>query len=115
MWILRGAAPGDAILTFRVTPGTMRTVGRDRQADFVVDAALVSRMHCRLEARDDAIEVVDLSSTNGTYVNGKRVERAALSSGDQLRVGRLELRVDREPAAGPIGPGPDEDSTPRIR
>jgi pSer/pThr/pTyr-binding forkhead associated (FHA) protein len=96
MWILQGAGAETDPLTFRVSPGTSKTVGRAPRADFIVDAALVSRLHCRLEAGDDAIDVVDLSSTNGTYVNDKRVARARLASGDRLRVGRVELTVERQ-------------------
>jgi pSer/pThr/pTyr-binding forkhead associated (FHA) protein len=96
MWILQSRAPEDSeALTFRVAPGAIKTVGRAPRADFIVDAALVSRLHCRLEAAEDVLEVVDLSSTNGTFVNDKRVERAKLGSGDRLRVGRVELTVDR--------------------
>ncbi len=96
MWILQSsdATRGDPF-TFRVSTGAVKTVGRAARADFVVDAALVSRLHCRLEAGADRLEVIDLSSTNGTYVNGKRVERARLASGDRLRVGRVELMVER--------------------
>ena len=83
-------------MTFRLTPGAIKTVGRAARADFVVDAALVSRLHCRLEANDEGIDVVDLKSTNGTYVNDKRIERARLSSGDRLRVGRVELTLQRQ-------------------
>lgn len=83
-------------MTFRLTPGAIKTVGRAPRADFVVDAALVSRLHCRLEANDEGIDVIDLKSTNGTYVNDKRVERARLSSGDRLRVGRVELTLQRQ-------------------
>jgi pSer/pThr/pTyr-binding forkhead associated (FHA) protein len=39
--------------------------------------------------------VEDLGSTNGTFVNGRRVERAALAPGDQVRLGRAELMVER--------------------
>lgn len=95
MWILRNASPDSDPLTFRLRAGGVKTVGRAPRADFVVDAALVSRLHCRLEAGDDNLDVIDLSSTNGTYVNGKRVERARLGSGDRLRVGRVELTVER--------------------
>jgi pSer/pThr/pTyr-binding forkhead associated (FHA) protein len=95
MWILQGAAEEGGRLTFRVSPGSIKTVGRARRADFVLDAALVSRVHCRLEAGDEALEVVDLESTNGTFVNDKRVTRAKLVSGDRLRVGRVELSVDQ--------------------
>ena len=89
MWILQSDAA-----TFRLRPGAVRTVGRAPRADFIVDAALVSRLHCRLTAGDENVEVVDLKSTNGTYVNGKRVTRARLGKGDTLRVGRVELTVN---------------------
>lgn len=97
MWILQSsdADAGDSPLTFRVTPGATKTVGRAPRADFIVEAALVSRLHCRLEVADDSIDVIDLSSTNGTFVNGQRVDRATLKSGDLLQVGRVGLRVER--------------------
>jgi pSer/pThr/pTyr-binding forkhead associated (FHA) protein len=95
MWILQSVDADADALTFRVRPGGVKTVGRAPRADFIVDAALVSRLHCRLEASDDSLEVIDLSSTNGTYVNGKRVERARLGTGDRLRVGRVEWMVAR--------------------
>src|SRR6476620_7110617 len=94
MWILQGGSEEGGRLTFRVSPGSIKTVGRARRADFVLDAALVSRLHCRLEAGDEALEVVDLESTNGTFVNDKRITRARLVSGDRLRVGRVQLEVE---------------------
>jgi pSer/pThr/pTyr-binding forkhead associated (FHA) protein len=75
----------------------VRTVGRATGADFIVDAALVSRVHCRLTALGGGeLEVQDLGSTNGTFVNGRRVETARLASGDTLRVGRVDLIAVRE-------------------
>ena len=94
MWILEGTTPNRP-LTFRLQQGVVRTVGRATRADFIVDAALVSRLHCRITATHDALEVVDLASTNGTFVNGRRVERALIKNGDRLRVGRIELKVER--------------------
>lgn len=91
MWILQSEET-----TFRLLPGASKTVGRVTGADFIVDAALVSRVHCRLTATDDTLEVVDLSSTNGTFVNDKRVEKAKLAAGDRLRVGRVELTVEQQ-------------------
>jgi pSer/pThr/pTyr-binding forkhead associated (FHA) protein len=96
MWILQRAEPSDDAATFRLGSGAIKTVGRAPRADFIVDAALVSRLHCRLTATDDGLEVVDLSSTNGTFVNDKRVKKATLASGDRLRVGRVELKVARK-------------------
>src|SRR6267378_398309 len=95
MWILRSSEPSDGSLIFRLRPGAIKTVGRAAGADFIVDAALVSRLHCRITAAADKLEVVDLKSTNGTFVNGKRVQKAHLADGDRLRVGRAELTVEK--------------------
>ena len=90
MWILQSP---DA--TFRLKSGAIKTVGRAPRADFILDVALVSRLHCRLTAGDDQLEVIDLKSTNGTFVNDKRVDKAKLAKGDRLRIGRVEMTVDR--------------------
>ena len=93
MWVLQSSSNGAESLTFRLAPGSRKTVGRARRADFILEAALVSRLHCCLEAGNDYLEVIDLSSTNGTYVNDSRVDRARLTNGDRLRIGRVELTV----------------------
>jgi len=90
MWILQSPEG-----TFRLPAGAIKTVGRASRADFILDVALVSRVHCRLTAGDDQLEVVDLKSTNGTFVNDKRIEKARLATGDRLRVGRVELTVEK--------------------
>jgi pSer/pThr/pTyr-binding forkhead associated (FHA) protein len=71
-------------------------MGRGPRADFVLDAALVSRIHCRLLVRDEALIVENLGSTNGSYVNNQPVDQATLRAGDILRVGRVELTVSAE-------------------
>lgn len=94
MWVLR-TTDEDGTLLFRLLSGAIKTVGRGAGADFVVPAQMVSRVHCRLcAAASGQLEVEDLSSTNGTFVNGRRVEHAVLVSGDRLRVGRVELLVE---------------------
>lgn len=91
-WILRTDSEPPLIL--RLPSDSVKTLGRTARADFMIDAALVSRLHCRLISdRSDQLVVEDLGSTNGTTVNGKRVERAVLKSGDLLGVGRVEFRV----------------------
>jgi pSer/pThr/pTyr-binding forkhead associated (FHA) protein len=90
MWTLQSIEPADAALTFRLLPGTLKTMGRAPRADFVVDAALVSRVHCRFTlTQSNALELEDLGSTNGTFVNGKKVMKAVLNSGDKLTIGRV--------------------------
>jgi pSer/pThr/pTyr-binding forkhead associated (FHA) protein len=97
MWILRTITDTQAEQTFRILPGGVRTLGRAAGADFIVDAALVSRVHCRLTALPGGqLEVRDLESTNGTFVNGTRVNVAHLASGDKLQVGRVELVALRD-------------------
>ena len=97
MWTIQTCEPSETgPLMFRLSAGAVKTVGRATRADIVLDAALVSRFHCRLSVtRTDALEVEDLQSTNGTWVNDERVGRLQLAAGDRLRVGRVELKVER--------------------
>lgn len=97
MWILQSVDPADLSLTFRLLPGTLKTMGRAPRADFVVDAALVSRVHCRFVLNDtNELQIEDLGSTNGTFVNGKKVTKLTLSNGDKLTVGRVQFVVNAE-------------------
>lgn len=97
MWILKTATEDTPERTFRILAGGVRTIGRSTGADFIVDAALVSRVHCRLSALPNGeLEITDLESTNGTFLNGVRVESARVASGDRLKVGRVELVAVRE-------------------
>jgi pSer/pThr/pTyr-binding forkhead associated (FHA) protein len=99
MWTLQSIEPVDAGLTFRLLPGTLKTMGRAPRADFVVDAALVSRVHCRFTLKStNELELEDLGSTNGTFVNGKKVTKTVLTSGDKLAVGRVLFVVNWEGA-----------------
>lgn len=91
-WILE--SNGTPAIVLRLPPGAVKTVGRTARADFIVDAALVSRIHCRLTADvSDQLVVEDLGSTNGTIVNGKKINRGVLRVGDTLTVGRVDFRV----------------------
>jgi pSer/pThr/pTyr-binding forkhead associated (FHA) protein len=95
VWIIETQDNTDEAFTFRLLPGHVRTLGRAPRADFIVDADLVSRVHCRIAAGTAELEIEDLESTNGTYVNGRRVERGLLKDGDELGVGNLKFHVVR--------------------
>ena len=100
MWTLEAIDPPDTNLTFRLLPGTLKTMGRAPRADFVVDAALVSRIHCRFTlSASNQLQLEDLGSTNGTFVNGQKVSNCALNDGDKITVGRVEFRANEEGAA----------------
>lgn len=93
-WILEST--GEYPQRLRLPARAIKTLGRTVRADFIVDAPLVSRLHCRLTAdASDQLVVEDLESTNGTQVNGKAVDRSVLREGDTLRVGRVEFTVSR--------------------
>jgi len=98
MWILRalGVEPENA-LTFRLLPGHVKTAGRSSRSDFVIDAPLVSRLHCQFTvSAEGVVELQDLDSTNGTWVNGERVQQATLAQGAVLKIGRAELMLERD-------------------
>ena len=97
MWVLKTLTEGVPEKTFRIMPGSVRTLGRATGADFIVEAALVSRVHCRFTATPDGgLEVRDLESTNGTFVNGQKTDVARLAPGDKVQIGRLEVLALRD-------------------
>jgi hypothetical protein len=72
------------------------TVGRGDQNDVAIDGdEFASARHVRFEPRHDGVWVQDLGSTNGTYVNGVRIDGARrLAPGDIVRVGETDLRFE---------------------
>lgn len=94
MWVLLSA---EHAFTFRLLPGDVRTMGRAAGAQFVVDAPLVSRVHCRLtHSPEGTLLVEDLGSTNGTFVNDRKVDAATwLQPDDRLVIGRVQFDVRR--------------------
>lgn len=78
--------------------GTMR-VGRSRECDiFLVDPS-VSRNHALLEVHGETVVVRDAGSTNGTFVNGERVQLRTLRAGDRVAFGKTEMVVEVEGGA----------------
>jgi hypothetical protein len=72
------------------------TIGRGRQNDIALpNDDYISARHARFEPRQDGVWVQDLGSTNGTYLNGARLERPRrLTAGDIVRVGDTDLRYE---------------------
>ena len=70
-------------------------VGRENFCDIVIPSHTVSRQHARITRIDDAYYLEDLSSLNGTFVNGERVSERVLQDGDELRVGDSWLLFER--------------------
>ena len=77
-----------------VPPGGAADLGRDPGNDFVIEGEAVSGFHCRIEAVEDGgWRVRDRSSTNGTYIDGVRVEGARLPPRGVLRVADVEIPI----------------------
>ena len=69
-------------------------LGRSAQADIVLEDPYASEFHLRLVRQDEGIVLHDLGSTNGTYVNGRRVgSPIPLNKGDAIQVGKTIMEV----------------------
>jgi len=98
----------------------MTVIGRREDCDLRIPVGDVSRKHCRLVRTDDGIRIEDLGSSNGTYVNGQRIQESELNPGDAVGIGPVQFIVqidgvpDEEqmtaPAARPA-PVPPEDGS----
>jgi len=71
------------------------TIGRLSDSDIMIDDQNVSRRHAELHAVGDTYELVDLGSTNGSKINGRRIQRHQLTDGDQVTFGAVTLRFRR--------------------
>lgn len=70
------------------------TVGRHRESQLRITSRLVSRRHCRFDDQAGLLLVTDLNSSNGTYVNGTKIEEPTLlHPGDTLEVGPISFEV----------------------
>jgi len=81
-------------------------IGRREDCDFRIPLGEISRKHCRLIKDGDTLRAEDLGSSNGTYVNGERVQEAELSPGDTLKVGSVVfvVQIDGLPADADLHP-----------
>jgi serine phosphatase RsbU (regulator of sigma subunit) len=76
--------------------GTTLVVGRVAPAAIVLDGSAVSRRHCMLDRAGDQVTIIDLGSTNGTFVDGLRIQQpVVLADGARIQVGPHTLRYER--------------------
>lgn len=88
------AAPHPGTHTDRPVRSRVRaTVGRSSTNDIVLDDGLVSRVHAILVSTSAGVEIRDINSRNGTFVNGSRVGRALLRNGDIVTIGNTAFAV----------------------
>lgn len=77
--------------TFELT-APVTTLGRSGECEIMLSDSNVSRTHAQVVAGPEGFWIVDLGSTNGTWVNGRRVEREELQDGDEITVGLCSFR-----------------------
>jgi diguanylate cyclase (GGDEF)-like protein len=88
MLVLSGPRLGHRL----VLGDTAIDIGRGSAAGLILDADSVSRKHARIERFGGGHKIVDLGSTNGTYVNGARIKEQILKDGDRIGIGKALLK-----------------------
>lgn len=81
-------------LTYVLGPGNT-IAGRGSESSIFLPDVTVSRDHVRFSVDATGLALSDLGSTNGTYVNGERLDAGMLKEGDELMIGKYHLRVSR--------------------
>jgi ABC transport system ATP-binding/permease protein len=87
-----GHAPqATALESFDLATFDRLVIGRDATCDLTLDSPLVSRQHARLERSGSTHSLIDLNSTNGTFVNSERIDRVQLQAGDIVQIGPYRI------------------------
>ncbi|RME04029.1 MAG: FHA domain-containing protein [Planctomycetota bacterium] len=71
--------------------GPVTTIGRDKESHLVIPDKMLSRKHCLIEKDGDTYKVIDLKSSNGTFVNGVRVKSKEIHPEDRIKIGESIL------------------------
>lgn len=85
--------------SFPLNPGQDLVIGRGNDVQVVLAEDMVSRRHARISFRTDHFVIEDLSSTNGTFINGEKITNAKLREGDRVLIGTSILKVVSADAA----------------
>jgi diguanylate cyclase (GGDEF)-like protein len=93
------------------------TIGRKSDNDIVINDELASRLHAEIDCQDDQVVIVDLGSTNGTFVNHKRLSKPqVLHAGDQIRIGyhlaSISKKIDEDKSRNNIATTSTQPLTP---
>jgi type II secretory pathway predicted ATPase ExeA len=84
------ASEGKTVVERELRPGRL-VIGRTADNDLQIDSKFISRHHCQIVTQTDSCVIEDLNSTNGIYVQSKRVRRYNLNDGDVVQVGQHEI------------------------
>lgn len=79
---------------YAIQPNQPLTIGRAQSVNCPISDTKISSNHCQLILNDKGIELIDLKSKNGTYVNGLKISRMNIYIGDEIRVGDTRIILD---------------------
>jgi adenylate cyclase len=97
----------DGAHSFELKEGVTLVVGRAPTSDVPVIDPTISRRHAEVDYRDGSITVRDLGSSNGTFVNGSRVDSSPVTAGDTITFGKVGFKVQHVSSSTPArGSGP---------
>jgi type II secretory pathway predicted ATPase ExeA len=98
------ASEGKTVMERELKPGRL-VIGRTPDNDLQIDSKFISRHHCQIVTQADSCLIEDLNSTNGIYVQSKRVRRYNLNDGDVVQVGQHEIMYidERMPRMRSVG------------
>lgn len=106
----QGLPNGSALLVVKRGPNAgsrflldrpVTSAGRHPESEIFLDEVTVSRRHAEFRRANGEIQIVDIGSLNGTYVNGEPVDSAVLANGDEIQIGKFRLVFLTTPTTGP--------------
>ena len=108
-WGVDGLPSSSALLVAKRGPNAgaqflldqpVTSAGRNPDSDIYLDDVTVSRRHAEFRRQSPEVQIVDLGSLNGTYVNDNPVQSALLANGDEIQIGRYRLLFLTRPTTG---------------
>jgi general secretion pathway protein A len=108
------ASDGKTVMERELKPGRL-VIGRTSDNDIQIDSKFISRHHCQIVTQTDSCLIEDLNSTNGIFVQSKRVRRHNLNDGDVVKVGQHEIMYIDERQPRLRGGEPEGDATEKPR
>ncbi len=108
-WALRAESDLLASQFYVLQPKTI--VGRSADCDITIDSELLSRRHAEISIDNDELRITDLGSSNGTFLNGEKIQEARARAGDELRFDKQTFIIVGPSSALPSNSIEEDDNT----
>jgi pSer/pThr/pTyr-binding forkhead associated (FHA) protein len=97
-WVLQSSSDNTTDKVINIKSGTM-VIGRNASCDIILDDEMISSQHAKLRFSDGIIKLKDLNSTNGTYVNGKKINESVLFDGYDISFDMVSFKLKALPSS----------------